>query len=153
ALHLVAATDGPLLGQAAALGVQVTQLPMPAELLAMGDSALRGQGRLLGLLTLARRGAAAGLATRRYARQLARTLHALRPDLVHSNGIKFHLLTRLAGVKTLPVIWHVRDFLGARPVMARALRWASTSARAAVAISQAVGRDAAAVLRGVPVDV
>ena len=51
------------------------------------------------------------------------------------------------------MIWHVRDFYGPRPLMARALRWACGGVSRAIAISGAVGRDAEAILKGVPVTV
>src|SRR5262249_61895767 len=39
-LHLIAGTDGPLLGAAAALGATAEVVPMPAALAALGDSGL-----------------------------------------------------------------------------------------------------------------
>jgi glycosyltransferase involved in cell wall biosynthesis len=77
----------------------------------------------------------------------------VRPDVVHSNGIKCHLLTRLARLPDTAVVWHVHDFVGRRPLMARGLRWAARAASGAVAVSGAVARDARGVLGAVPVDV
>jgi len=93
------------------------------------------------------------LATWNYANRLSRTVNALQPNIVHSNGIKFHLLTRLARLKQHRVLWHVRDYLTCRPLMARALRWAASCARGAVAISQAIAEDARTALPQLPVNV
>jgi glycosyltransferase involved in cell wall biosynthesis len=151
-LSLLLAAEGPLRGRAERLGVAVTVLPMPDAVRGLGDFGLRGAGRWRSLATLARRGASALPATCQYARRLRRFVDVLRPDVVHSNSIKFHLLTRLACPRGLLVVWHVRDFLGGRPLMARILRYASGGV-GAVAISQAVGDDARKVLPGVPVAV
>jgi glycosyltransferase involved in cell wall biosynthesis len=148
--HLVAAAEGPLVGLAGRLGARVTVLPMPAAVSRLGDSALRG-GRWSARVAMA--GSAlrtAGLAWR-YARRLRRLVAEVRPDVIHSNSIKCHLLTRLAGLRARLVVWHLHDFLGSRPLMSRGLRWAARSASGAIAVSRAVGDDARAVLGGVPV--
>jgi glycosyltransferase involved in cell wall biosynthesis len=72
-----------------------------------------------------------GFATWDYLRRLRNTLAALRPDLVHSNGIKFHLLARLAARRSWPVVWHIRDFLSLRPSVGRLLRWSAMLSRSA----------------------
>jgi glycosyltransferase involved in cell wall biosynthesis len=43
---------------------------------------------------------------------LARRLHRLRPDILHTNGMKAHLAGGLCGrLLGLPVIWHMRDLV------------------------------------------
>jgi glycosyltransferase involved in cell wall biosynthesis len=152
-LHLVALTDGPLIAHAERLGIKVTCLPMPPAILTLGDSGLRERQRLGGMLRTVRQGAVAAWSVWRYARRLRECLHALRPDVIHSNGIKCHILTRLLGMQGLPVVWHLRDFLSNRPFMAHGLRWASPRASCGIAISRAVAEDARAVLPHVPIEV
>jgi glycosyltransferase involved in cell wall biosynthesis len=152
-LHLIAATDGPLLERARSLGVGVTLLPMPDCVAELGDSTLKGLGRARAFFALAGRAVRASWPAWRYAERLRQTVAALRPGVVHSNGIKCHLLTRLARLTSCPVLWHVHDFLSSRPVTAPALRWASARIRGAIAVSQAVGGDVRDVLPRVPVDV
>jgi len=151
--HLIVAGDGPLIAKAEALGVTVHVLPLPETLAALGDSGLRDQGRLGKIGTLLIRGMPEGLKVREYTRRLRALLRKLEPTIVHSNGIKTHLLLKLSGFDEAPAIWHVRDFYGTRPLMARALRWACRGVSRAIAISEAVGRDAEAVLKDVPVRV
>ena len=153
-LLLVTSAAGPLIERAKRLGVQVILLPMPKALMKTGDRMLgKDTSRGRAILELGRRGVKAAWPTWRYARSLTRTLTELGPDLVHSNGIKFHLLARLARLPRVPVVWHIHDFLGLRPLMARALLWASAHTRGGIAVSHAVQLDAQAVLRGLPVDV
>ena len=151
--HLIVAGDGPLIGKAEVLGVTVHVLPLPESLAALGDFGLRDRGRLGKIGTLFIRGVPVGLAVRGYTRRLKALLHELDPTIVHSNGIKTHILLKLSGFDEAPVIWHVRDFYGPRPLMARALGWACGGVSRAIAISGAVGRDAEAILEGVPVTV
>ena len=151
--HLVVAGEGPLIARAEALGVSVHVLPFPEALATLGDSALQEQG-LFGLVdTVFRRLVPAGLTVLAYAMRLRKLLHKLDPTIIHSNGIKTHLVWKLSGYNRAPVIWHVHDFYGRRPLMAWALRWACKGVSRAIAVSEAVARDAAAILQGVPVTV
>lgn len=151
-LHLLASTDGPLVERAKQLDVRVTVLPMPKDLVEMGDSILNGPKGRHAFWDLGRRGIKGGLATWSYAQTLTKTLARIQPDIIHSNGIKFHLLTSLARLPHVPVIWHIHDFLSLRPLMARALRWASLRARGAIAVSRAVQQDAQKVLPNLPIE-
>ena len=151
--HLIVADEGPLIDRARGLGVRVHVRPMPARIAGLGDSALKGRGKVGALLGLAARAAPAGLAGMHYARGLGRLIREIGPDVVHSNGIKSHLLLRLASLKGIPVVWHLHDFTATRPVMARVLRWAASGAAGAIAISEAVGRDGRRVLDPLPVAV
>lgn len=150
-LRVICATDGPFVQRARSLGAAVTILEMPPELAGLGDSSLvRGAGGLFSLATGALRGAAS---LRPYLGKLRREILRAEPDIVHTNGNKCHLLAALAGTGGVPLIWHVRDFLGARRVLPRLLRSLRSKVRLAVAISRAVGDDVERVLPGVPVRV
>jgi glycosyltransferase involved in cell wall biosynthesis len=148
-MHLVLGGTGPLEREARALGVRTHVLPLPPLLARLGDSAARG---LAAKVKLAARAMSASLPTRRYVRELGRFLEGESPDIVHSNSIKFHFLSRLVRPRSAAVIWHLRDFPGSRPVMAHALRWASRGI-IGVAISQAVAKDAHDTFGGSPFEV
>jgi glycosyltransferase involved in cell wall biosynthesis len=152
-LHLITGGPGPLLDRAGQLGVHTHLLPMPAALLGLGDSALALTSRMRATWSVGWLGLRALFAAGRYARVLRRLLRTIAPDVVHSNGMKCHLLTRLVRQRGTPVLWHVRDFLGARPVARRLLRWASGGLDLLLANSQAVAEDARVVLPGAPVEV
>ncbi|WP_375756545.1 glycosyltransferase family 4 protein [Corallococcus exercitus] len=151
-LHLIAGTDGPLVETARGLGVEARVLALPDRLSALGDSGLREQGRA-GLFRFAREVAPTPLLLARYGLDLRRAVRDAVPDLLHSNGIKTHLLSAATTGLPIPRVWHVHDFLGERPLVRRALSGLHHLASAAIANSQAVGNDARTVLRNVPVHV
>ncbi len=152
-LHLIAGTNGLLVERAQNQGVQVLVLKLPEKLNQLGDSALKGNSRATAILALLWRSGTILPALWQYQGEFRRVLRDLDPDLIHSNGIKTHLLRALAGSMGVPVVWHIHDFYGSRPLMARALRWASSSAAAGIAISEAVARDARATLPHLPIEV
>ena len=149
--HVAVPGSGPLVERLKERGVIVHGLPMPAALAGVGDSGLRFGGRGRQVADLLRRTPAALAAAWGYAGELRALVRRIRPDVVHSNGNKFHLLTRLAGVRGTAVVWHVHDFLGERAVMRRGLAWAVRRVRVGVAISRAVRRDARPIFGRVPV--
>ena len=140
-IHLITGSDGPLVEAARAVHASVTVLPLPPAIGDMGDYAL-ASGQKGARLSILAKAPLAAWSTWRYARRLRRLIQRLQPTVVHSNGIKLHLLTRLARLHGATVVWHVHDFVGSRPLMARALRWAGRAADGVVAISHAVAQDA-----------
>jgi glycosyltransferase involved in cell wall biosynthesis len=137
-LGLIAFEDGGLVAHARAQGADATVLPMPAALAGTGEY---GRHSVATLLRLTR--AAAG--TVRFARALRATVAAWHPDIVHTNGIKAHVLGRwVKGHGRL--VWHVHDYLSPRPVSKRLLRESAQAAAAVVANSRSVAADLKAVL-------
>lgn len=149
-VRVTALTDGPLLKEAEKLGAEVEVVPIPDGLGRLGDSQLRARG-WAGKVGFALRAAPASIASLRLIHRLRLAIKRFAPDIVHSNGIKTHLLSRFAVRSGVPVVWHIHDFYGLRPAAGGLLRRASGRVRAAVAISDAVARDFASVLPGVPV--
>jgi glycosyltransferase involved in cell wall biosynthesis len=127
---LAAPAAGPLLASAAGRGIEVREWTLPA--------ALRGTGRHSKAWKLAGSAPAAGAA----AWSLLRLVRAARPDAIYSNGIKSHLLSAaiqpLAGV---PVVWHVRDFVGERRLAVPLFALARRNTALVIANSHAVGRE------------
>ena len=152
-LHLIVGTDGLLVASAQELGVQVRILKLPDQVLQLGDSALKGNNQLRAGLMLLVRIAIALPAFMQYVVKFQKTIGEINPDLIHTNGIKSHLLTRLLGLKRVPVVWHIHDFYSSRPLMARVLRWASDRATGGIAISEAVAQDAIVTLPRLPIEV
>jgi glycosyltransferase involved in cell wall biosynthesis len=76
----------------------------------------------------------------------------LRPDVVHTHGLKLHLLGAWAAPAGARVVWHLHDFVSTRRAMAGLLRRAAGGGSGVIAVSRAVARDAAPVVgAGVPV--
>ncbi len=152
-LHLIVGTDGLLIAQAEKLGVEVKLLKLPEQLNQLGDSAFKGSNQSIARLTLLWRLIKILPNIGKYLREFQQSICELQPDLIHSNGIKSHLLIALAGIKNTPVIWHIHDFYGSRPLMAQVLKWVSDRAKLGIAISQAVAKDAETTLPKLPIEI
>jgi len=145
-LHLIAAADGPLSARASALGATAEVVAFPCALARLGEHGASGRGvaRLATQL-----GYAAGPIAA-YTARLRRALAAFAPDVVQSNGLKMHLLGGRA--TDAPLVWHLHDYLGSRPLTSRLLRWSSSRCAAVVANSRSVAADAQQTLgAGAPV--
>ena len=142
-LHLIVGADGPLAGRASAIGVSATILPFPNALARLGDAGLGGpassrtsRAALIGQMLRT------GPAVMRYARELRSALSRIQPDVIHTNGFKMHVLgARARPRKSTPIIWHVRDYVGSRPLMARLMRFNASRCAAVVTNSQSVADD------------
>jgi glycosyltransferase involved in cell wall biosynthesis len=131
-LWLVLGEDGPLAPIARDLGVNVIVQPFPAELGRLGDA-----GRGVGLGPLCE---AAG-ATASYARDLSRLLRQIRPDILHTNGFKMHILGAWTRPAETLLVWHIHDYVSTRRLMSRFLRLFGKSCTLAVANSKSVALD------------
>ncbi len=140
---LIVGGPGPLVEAASALGMDVTVLPLPRSLSRAGDSGIAG---LAGIAKSAPSLVVASGALASYALKLDRAVRAFEPTVIHSNGIKMHLLSALLPNRGAKVVWHVRDFLGQRAIMASVLRALSPRAHGVLAISRSVVDDAARTL-------
>ncbi|HET6763480.1 MAG TPA: glycosyltransferase, partial [Longimicrobiaceae bacterium] len=139
-LALVAPAAGPLADEARTLGIAVRILPFPPRLERLGDADAGSLPALAASLAAAVPAAAA------YTRRLHKLLGELRPDVVHSNGLKTHLLSALARPRAAALLWHLHDYAGGRPAMARLLRLAAPRCDVMVANSASVRDDARRVL-------
>src|SRR5260370_13071642 len=120
-IGLISGQDGPLVQRANALGVSVTVLPFPRTIARLGDSTA-AQNRLSKLFLVAKL-AGSSVATVNYSRQLRRRIREFKPDILHSNSLKMNVLGAWAKSPGLPMVWHLHDSVGCRPVMPKAMRW------------------------------
>ena len=139
-LELIASSDGPFPERARMLGVCCSVLPFPSLLARTGDSD-ESHGGPLGRLSQAGRLCATGLMSAGYVARLRAEIRRLRPDLIHTNGFKMHVAGALSHPAGVPVIWHVRDYVGGRPVMARVLPMLQRRCTIAIANSSSVADD------------
>lgn len=138
-LWLALGEDGPLASIARDLGVRVLVLPFPAALARLGDS-----GRGPAWLGLLRSAGATGV----YTRGLARWLKSVEPDIVHTNGLKMHLLGAWARPRRSSLIWHIHDYVSLRGLMRRLLYPFRKACSAAIVNSHSVAQDLDRVLPG-----
>jgi len=143
-IHLIVGAEGGLVEAAQKLGAKVRVLPIPAQVNKLGDSGIKGS-KILGGLKLLFSVFWAWGAIAKYLKQFRAIIKDIDPDIIHSNGIKTHILTAMSKVR-LPVVWHVHDFYSTRPFIASVLRWFSNRAEIGVACSEAAGEDARRVL-------
>ncbi|MFH5805806.1 glycosyltransferase family 4 protein [Alienimonas sp. DA493] len=150
-LALLCGGEGPLIAAARDLGVSARAVVLPTAAARLGDSPDARGGSVSGRGARLARFAAAGPAVARAALRWRAAVRAERPDLIHSNGLKTHLLTAaaLAGrpaARRPAVVWAVHDFYSERPLARRALRRAGRRVAALACVSAAVGRDVNSVL-------
>jgi glycosyltransferase involved in cell wall biosynthesis len=134
--QLILLEDGELARRARALGVEVNVVGLPDALGVLGESKAHGESTV-DAARAAARALASGLP---YAWRLRQSVRAFRPDLVHTNGMKAHVLAA-AVVPELRRVVHLRDFPSDRPLTRRLLPWLGRRA-VVVTNSQAVQADA-----------
>lgn len=149
--HLLVGSDGPLVSQARSLGAEVEQFPLHDSIRQLGESGLRGPGHTRSRIRFGASMPRVLVEVFRTRRWIADWFDRNKPDLIHSNGLKTHLLTGLARPQNTPLLWHIRDFLNGRPLMRWSLRWLAPKATLAVANSKAVAEDARTVFGRLPV--
>ena len=132
--------EGHLVETAQKLGIKIKILPIPDQIHQIIDIA-SSQGLLKMLWSVARTWGTIST----YLKALRQIIRELQPDLIHSNGIKSHILTAMVNLG-IPTIWHIHDFYGTRPVIAAILRWYGDRVQLAIACSETVGDNARRVL-------
>jgi glycosyltransferase involved in cell wall biosynthesis len=140
--QLIASDDGALVERAKGLGVSTIVLPFPTSIARLGDASAGGPaGNEISQLELLSRMLRSSREIARYAWQLRKTLRQLAPDVIHTNGFKMHLLGAVAKPRGVPLIWHVHDYVRARPLMARLMKLVSSRCSIALANSNSVASD------------
>lgn len=148
---LITAPDGPLVAELRPLGVNVILLELPRNIAQLGDSGLTdGGNKIANLLKLV---AKISLVVDfvGYWWRFRRTIVTIAPDLIHSNGFKTHLLVASLGT-SIPIIWHLHDFIGSRLAIGKLLKLLIGRVTVAIAISQAVATDWHAVFPGLKIN-
>jgi glycosyltransferase involved in cell wall biosynthesis len=138
-LWLVLGQDGPLAEYGRKQGVQVIVAPFPKPLARAGD-AQASRGKAIASL------ASGSLGALLYQRTLRRILDSISPDIIHSNGLKMHLLGALCRPRTASLIWHIHDYVSARRSMRRLLALSQGACSLAIANSNSVARDLKTIL-------
>ena len=144
-ITVILPADGPLGHRCRAAGFDVVRLPFPPGLAGLGESAAVGAARrsiYQGRLVAGAMRAAAGLPG--YLRQLASVLDSRAVTVLHTNGLKAHVAGALARPAGTRLVWHLHEYVRARPLTARLLRALAHRTECVVANSESVRRDAEA---------
>jgi glycosyltransferase involved in cell wall biosynthesis len=137
-VQLILPGRGPLLDQAEAAGADCVMLPMPASLARLGEFGA-------GPAALAARLVPVALALPAYLRRLRTIVNAGRPDILHTNGFKAHIVgARARG--TAKVVWHMHEYVGSRRVTRSLLVRHQHHVAAMIANSKSVADDLASAL-------
>jgi glycosyltransferase involved in cell wall biosynthesis len=145
-LRAIVGDDGPFVARARASEVEV-EVASFDEMRVLGDAAASQSGSVWLKLRAAAQILLSSIRIRKYAKHIRSRITSLHPDIIHTTGMKMHLVGALASGTKSPLIWHVQDFAGQRTVARRLLRHFRGSCAAAVAISESVARDLRAVCR------
>lgn len=127
--HVILAEDGPLVARLHQAGISVEILQLAARTQALRKERVRRGGVPLRAVS----------DTVQYVLRLARHLHRLQPDLVHTNSLKAGVYGSLAGrLAGIPVVWHVRDRIAPDYLprtAVRLVRWMSRTLAAEVIVN------------------
>ncbi len=172
-IYLILPGRGPLLAQAEAAGADCTVQPLPNALARLGESAAEeARWSLATKAQLALRLATVAVSLPGYVGRLRRILRGIRPDIVHSNGLKAHVTaartttarpaTRdprptthdprptthgLRSTVYCPrLVWHIHDYIGSRRVTRSLLRAHEDRVSTVIANSASVAADLRTVL-------
>lgn len=141
AVTVILLADGPLVAALQAVGANVIVEPLPRELSGLGDSQLIGGHRLRKRLALVGHLAFGSLSFISFIYRLRRVILQQKPDVLYSNGLKTHLLSAIIKPRRAKLVWHLHDFYGARPAVAKVLGMAARRVDRGIAISQAIETD------------
>jgi glycosyltransferase involved in cell wall biosynthesis len=97
------------------------------------------------MMARVRLGAAVGssaIPSLKYASQLRRHLAGFAPDIVHTNGLKMHLLGARCRPERSRLLWHLHDYPDARPLAAALLRAQAHRCAQVLANSESVAKRA-----------
>jgi glycosyltransferase involved in cell wall biosynthesis len=140
-LSLITGAEGPLVQRAQALGVSARTIPFPRSIGRLGDSGLNSATGSVSRPAFLANLVSGGIHTPAYLLQLRRAAREFRPDVIHSNGFKMHLLSTYVPQVEVPVVWHVHDYVRSRAVTAPLLRFCASRCSTAVANSDSVAED------------
>lgn len=136
---------GPLQDRIAAIGAACTVVPMPPALARVGEaSAVRDRWTPATTVGLALRLGSTAVALGGYESLLARAISASNPDIIHTNGLKAHVLASRVRPAAAKLAWHLHEYIAQRRVTGWLLRRYARRCDAILANSASVAADVAA---------
>lgn len=143
--------NGPLRRRLEAAGAQVSVVEMPRSLARVGESAaVRQRWSAPATAALALRLGAVAAALPSYERRLRRALSDFQPNVIHTNGLKAHVLGARAGLPGAAVVWHLHEYVSRRRLTRRLLRRYADRCAAIIANSASVGADVGSIFTTPP---
>ena len=134
--------NGPLRERVEAAGAVCSVVPMPRSLARLGESAaIRERWSAGARVALGLRLCASAAALPAYESRLRRTVSAFQPDIIHTNGLKAHVLGARMHLPRCGVVWHLHEYISRRRLTRWLMRRYAGRCDAIVANSSSVGTD------------
>ena len=138
---------GPLRERVEAAGASCVVVPMPAALARIGESAtIRQRWNPKAALALGLRLSATAVALPTYEAVLGRAISAFHADVIHTNGLKAHVLGARLALPRPALVWHLHEYVSQRRLTRWLLRRYASRCRAIIANSASVAADVTSAL-------
>jgi len=135
---LIALSRGPVVEAAASVGAGAAAVEAPSEVALLGDAFASTGATVRAMVPALQRFPG-------FYRRFADAVRASEPDVIHSHGIKTHVLSGLMA-RRAAVVWHIHDYLGMRSMSSKLARVLGNQCALAIAVSESVAEDARRVL-------
>jgi glycosyltransferase involved in cell wall biosynthesis len=145
--------NGPLRERVEAAGALCSVVPMPRPLARVGESAaIRHRWSAGARVALGLRLCASAAALPGYEARLRRAVSAFQPDIIHTNGLKAHVLGARMRLPRSVVVWHLHEYVSRRRLTRWLMRRYATRVGAIIANSASVAADVESIFAA-PVEV
>jgi glycosyltransferase involved in cell wall biosynthesis len=139
---VVAPADGPLLDKCRSAGISTVTVPYPAAMASLGEPGVASTGSArAGRVRSTLRLVSTAAVLLPYLRRLRGELRRRNPTIVHTNGIKAHVAASLTSPRGARLVWHLHEYVRARPSTAQLLRRLARRPAAIVVNSDSVADD------------
>jgi glycosyltransferase involved in cell wall biosynthesis len=139
--------EGPLRERVEAAGAACAIVPLPPVLARVGESAAMSERWSAGATAaLGLRLCIGAAALPAYERALRRALASFQPDVIHTNGLKAHVLGARVRLPRHVVVWHIHEYVARRRLTRILMRRYAGRCSAVIANSSSVAADVASIL-------
>jgi len=140
-LKVICGDHGPLIESLQTLGVDVSVHRFPLEISTFGDSHLNDNGLFSKIFKFIVALPLLSFNLIKYLKIFKNILKVEEPDIIHSNGLKFHFISGIIKNDSGKLIWHARDYLSNRKLASILLRNFCNSPNMVIANSMSVLQD------------
>jgi glycosyltransferase involved in cell wall biosynthesis len=150
-VQVVLPGDGPLRERLRDTAATCSVVPMPAALAGMGEwSAVEDGWSARSRLALGVQMCSTASVLPAYESRLARTVAEFQPDLIHTNGLKAHVLGARLPDRNVPIVWHLHEYISRRRLTRWLLRRYASRCSTVIANSFSVATDVSSSLGAWP---
>jgi glycosyltransferase involved in cell wall biosynthesis len=143
--------NGPLRARLTEIGASCSVVPMPSSLARMGEWAAVQEGWSAGArMTLGLQLCETAAALPGYESRLRRELSDFHPDIIHTNGLKAHVVGARVKASHERLIWHLHEYISPRRLTRWLLRRYASRCSTIIANSASVASDVTASLGTAP---